>query len=380
MSTTRTWIGSSLVGILAVAAAAQTAHKDQRPSRQQPQMLFLTDEIVDLALDRLADKMAKEYSLDEDQLWNTRDLLHERFPEFIKQNRGEIVTLVNDYLKATLSGEPPSPEYVADWAERAAPLLNEALDMAEDTADDMRPYMTDEQQILLDGRLAAFRVGRQYMTQRMNAWRAGQYDWQTEWPRSEAFKKNERIRQRQLHEQAQVARYEAMGVTPSEGVVLAADRSAVRPHATRARGPRDEWAQYVESFIKRYQLNEAQQNSARKYMRRYQDLRDKYVRRRGPSIDAIAAQAKAAKTDNEKQRAAAELARLNRPIDRLFENLKDDLNKLPTRKQRAAAAARHEQARDRVAQRESAADALKDQMDARTQAAKGDGGGGRKPD
>lgn len=351
--------------------------------------------MIDLAIDRISDEMAKVYAFDEDQLWSTRDVLKQRFPQWMDQNRAEMQTLSNQYFEALLSGEPPTPEEVAHWSARALPLFNEFTQLVDDTTEEMRTYMTDEQQVLLNGQLAAMQVGMTYMQQRLNTWKDGGYDWETEWPRSHEFKKQQGAREKQLQNEAERAANDAMGIspeggaavepggmgTPEAGPAAPAERGKERrPTSQPKTGPKDEWTVYVENFIKRYQLDEEQQGQARKCLTSSLEERDKYLKRKLPDINKVEDKLKAAKTDEERETVRAELTKLNAPLDRYFGQLKDRLVRIPNRKQRAAAAAANETARSKAEGADKGKTALKSEMEARAKAAKAEGGANPVPD
>ncbi len=339
-----------LVGLLTVGAGAQGVGRGERSAAQVPGAGFWpTERMMNLAIDRITEQMAKEYGFDEAQLWNTRELLKERFPRWLEDNRAELQTLMNQYIEAVMAGEPPTPEHVADWARRAKPLFEEFTTLVEDTVADMGTYLTDEQRILVEGQMAAFRVGAQYMNQRLDTWSRGGYDWRSEWPRSEEFKTRERERQQQLEREATAARNEVLGIPSEDGSVnyaAAPSGEATRtenvkpqPAPRESSGKKDEWEVYVENFIQRYQLDEAQRNNAYKYLRDQMALRDRYLRSRLSRINAVENKLKAAQTEEERDKVRAELKQLHEPIEQMFEKLKERLDRLPTRKQRALAAA-----------------------------------------
>jgi hypothetical protein len=352
------WMWLVWTGLTAAGAVAQDyppPAPPQRPSKANAAGLLLTDRMIDSAINRITDQMAEIYGFDEDQLWNTRDTIKARFPEWLKQNRAELQGLVVQYLEAVMGDEPPSPEEVADWATRAAPLFGEFNSLVGETADDMRGYLTDQQQVLLDGQLAAMQVGMNYMQQRLGNWSQGGYDWKTEWPRSKGFQDEEKGRQQKLEQEAQQAKNVAMGLPPDAGDAAAAGGAVADapkpPTPTRPSNSaaKDEWAVYVDNFIKRYELDDAQQNSAKKFLRDAQELRDRYLARHVDDIKALEAKQKVAQGDEDKERLRGQFVELNRPIDRYFQRLKDRLEGLPTRKQRALAAQTDEAGRGKAA-------------------------------
>lgn len=333
-------------GALACAAAAQPAgYQEQESSRveQVPAAGFWpTQRMIEFGIDRISEELAKQYALDQDQMWNARELIKERFPAWMQENRAELQTLLNQWVEATIAGEPPSAQDVAKWSDRFTPLFEEFTTLVDDTAEDMSTFMTEDQRILMDGELAAFHVGTRYMRNRLDAWRDGGYDWVSEWPRSEQFQKHEKTRLQDLNASQNQARYATWGVdTPQDATLPGAppDAQADAQRATPAGAQRgkDEWAAYVEAFIRRYQLTEAQQNSAQRYLRQQTAQRDRYLQRRAPRIDELEHKLKTAQDTGEKGKLEAELAELKQPLDRMFDILKERLDRLPTRKQRAVA-------------------------------------------
>jgi len=114
--------------------------------------------------------------------------------------------------------------------------------------------------------------------------------------------------------------------------------AASAPTAGKPAEKKDEWTLYVEAFIKRYALDDEQQQKAQHFLQRAHASRDRYLSRRGSEMERITKMFQDAK--NEKQRNTVEKAygRFQRPLDGMFERLKRDLETLPTRAQRRNAA------------------------------------------
>lgn len=125
----------------------------------------------------------------------------------------------------------------------------------------------------------------------------------------------------------------------------AASREQPRePRTTAARSAgsagKDAWEQYVEDFCKRYEFSDGQRQSAERFLRAAQRQRDEYRARYTRQFEAAEAKLKAATDDASRKSAAEELAKLARPMERIFQQLKDRLAKLPTTAQRTKAAQR----------------------------------------
>jgi hypothetical protein len=369
MNTLKLWMWLTVAGALAASAAAQNYDQpqpDQRPRPPRPPGL-LNDRVIDLAINRITDHMAELYGFDEDQLYNTRDSIKARFPQWIKQNRDELQALFVQYVEAVIGDDPPSAEQVADWAARAAPLVQEFTGLVDDTTEEMRGYLNDQQQVMLEGQKAAMQVVSGYLQQRLATWQSGGYDWKTEWPGSNTFQEQEKARQRQLERETTQARNVAMGLpadtgeTPIAGGTSGATGAAKPAAQSRpgAGGAQDEWAVYTENFIKRYQLDEAQQNSAHKFLRDQQELRDRYLQRHLADIKTLEDKQKAAKDEDARALVKTEYERLNKPVDGYFQRLKDRLETLPRRNQRAAAAQVDENGKAKEASAEQHKSALK---------------------
>jgi len=90
-----------------------------------------------------------------------------------------------------------------------------------------------------------------------------------------------------------------------------------------ARPAGDSWDEYVAVFIRRYHLDESQQSSARSLLRTYKNERQQY--RDARRTDYAAAQA--LESDSKRR---DEIERLDKGIDRLFDALKEKLERIPT--------------------------------------------------
>lgn len=292
-------------------------------------------------LDRMLDEAADHYSLDEEQTERTREMMHERIPEFMDTNRAELQTLVNQFFEAQMNDEPPDPEMVALWSKRALRMSGRVRDLFDDMTDSMREYLNDDQQTLLDSEHAAFETGFGLMTNKLKVWASGGYDPEVDWTGPGAER---RARERDERLAMEAAMEQAREDTLNEAVQPDQTPPAAMPQAASSQPAAekitDEWAIYTQEFIERYELNVDQQNKAVGWLRAKQRQRDEYLKRKTDDMDRLDAALKDAKTDADKQRAQDDIEKLNAPVARMFADLKERLDTLPTRAQRRAAIAR----------------------------------------
>lgn len=355
-----------LAALLAALAAAQESEgngESPAPRAAVPTEGFWpTRVMIDRVLDRITEEMTEAYDLTEEQTEKTRALLKEHVPRFLEENRAEIQSLMNQFFEVQLAGQPPTPEEVAGWSQRVLPLMQKLEGLATQVTDQMRTYMSDEQVVRLEGEIAAFHAGLTLARNKLNVWAGGGYDPQTEWVFDRAERRRrEREERRRLEQEMQSARAEVVGelpAGPTEGRAPpgAGPEETARPGsppaaaagngptagvpATQPAGAKDEWEQYVEDFSRRYELKESQKQDALRILRALQKDRDDYLRRKAAQLEQVAARLRAATGDAERQKAAAESDRLHAPLKRMFQQLKDRLDRLPTRAQREAAARR----------------------------------------
>lgn len=333
MASTRLWVSVALGAFcLADWAGAQTPAKPPPPPPRATEIptegFWPTAKMMDRIIDRIVDDMADHYKFDDEQTELTRELLKQRIPTWLNQNRAEIQTLTNEFFEAQLDDKPPSVEAVTQWSQRVLPLVGEFAELMTDTTDSMREYMTDEQQVQLDAELAAFQTGIDFVTNKLSVWASGGYDPESEWiPHGPERAEREREQDQLLRESMDQAREQT----------LAAESGVATPTSAPA-APPDEWTAYTLAFIERYQLNVEQRQKAMVYLAAAREQRDRYLRGKASELERVKKMLADAETEPARQEALAAFEKLNAPVQRRFQQLKDKLNTLPTRAQRRAAA------------------------------------------
>jgi hypothetical protein len=307
-----------LATLISTARAQDISERERDRPRRADQIptegFWPTQKMMDRFIDRIIDGMADEYNFDDSQLELTRQLFKARFPEFLNENRAEIQTLLNQYFEALLDDRPPAVEDVADWAGRVQPLMTEFGEVCTEVAEGMREYLNDDQTVMLDAQYVTFQAGMKMAQNKLAIWADGGYDPETEW----------------IHQGSrQHGRQDSQA---AEGDATAeAETAAARPAA------KDDWTIYTEQFIERYELNDEQKQKAFTFLRHQQEARDRYLRRNVDEMARVTRLLTEAETEEERAASLEAYQRLNAPVDRLFEQLKQRLDTLPTRAQRKAA-------------------------------------------
>lgn len=301
------------------------------------------------------------------------------------------------FVETRASGQPFTPEQIAHWMELAQPVFEDALDRTEQASKIFMDQLDPEQRQLVQQDLDATLGRVADMDKLAQRWRNGEWnpsDWGLEddpiqsgtWTPGEAGGKaaggaaQSRGGGRTLggaprrprdaaarHAEAE----QGAPAAPDDPTVEPADAPRPRGGAARgtrgseagaedemgaderpgprrdgkaaASGPSDDWAAYVRSFIAKYQLNEEQRQRA---WLLYEDARARreVFSKRAERIAKEIAQ-KSGEGSEAAAGALAEHAQQNKKDEaRLFEQLKQRLERIPTRSQRreADAAGRQE--------------------------------------
>ncbi len=352
------WLVLGLLGLTAAPTMSQTdaesrsgrsgrAADEQERGGEELLGFWPTPKMVDGMVYHVARELARHYEFDEDQTEQMTSVIRERFVSWFQKNRRQIQPLVNEFMESQLASEAPLSENVAKWAGRVVPLVEDFHTVMEGATDEMRGFMTDDQQAQLEADMAAYNVARRLALDKVYRWKEGGFDPESEWT-ADPGERRRREREEQRAAKAAIEtereRVEAeLGVSGERArreVVVAHETPRAGESAPAGAKPeiKDEWARYVEDFVKRYALDQGQQGQAQRALARRQESRADYLRRKADELDRTQRLISSAETPEDKARALDELAALNKPLERIFQQLKDDLEKIPTRKQRSKAA------------------------------------------
>ncbi len=323
------------------------ARRDDPEARYEDEGFWPTRKQMELFFDRITDRMVELYELDDEQFKATREIVRETMPRFLTENKRQLKALLNEFIEAQLSPEPPDPNMIRNWASRAVPMIEKFDETVLGITDEMHEFLTEDQQLKLEAEHAAFRTGLSLVTGKLHHWSEGGFNPETDWPTDpDERRRKEREERVAARAEMQAARQAVLEGQPGAIPDGPADSQLAPGIASRPR-LRDEWEMHVASFIRRYDLNDDQQQMANSMLLSKQQERDAYLQKKRADFDAISKRLSEAKTEEEKSKAREEFDALNRPVARMFTQLKDRLETIPTRKQRKDAArssARSEQA------------------------------------
>lgn len=322
-------------------------------------------------LDALSAALADRYALDEDQTTDLRQRLgHEAFGVF-RQFGAQILPVAAEALQTRMRGEPFTAEQVQRWSEVGQTINKSMRGRFDDFVGEFQTQLTPEQRALFDVDVQAANRRMDRMDELSAQWRKGEWkpsDWglQSDPLHADAAGQNPPAdRTAQIAAAQDGSADEGAGedrISPAPEIEQAGKRNASpagaeppiaspqeagpprRPSRAAAEAqrrvaaanrPLNDWERYVQDFIARYHLDDAQQTRAWSIYRSAQDRREAQEKRlalrvgelNGSGRDPEAVTRQRATLDKEHARVC----------DTLFDALKRRLDRLPTSAQRAAA-------------------------------------------
>jgi hypothetical protein len=311
----------------------------------------------------LASIIGDRYLLSEEQQQQAAGLVaRESFGLFMRHS-DRIMDYSLDMLKTRASGEAITPEQVARWVELAEPVLKDGRERMTAVAKEFGSQLDPEQQQMLQRDLGAANRRLDRMEQLSQKWKRG--EWSPEdWGIADDPIQLEGEIKREMEQGEQNApgesRPDAAGQTaerrpgkeppdtpdgqspqrPGRPTGRAADSEQPRrPDQASVVAPADEheWARYVRDFIRRYDLNEAQQNRAWAIYRDVRAYGDRIEERVTKAVADLTERRARTQDADALAKLDSQVAAARQPLDRIFEQMKRRLDRLPTRAQRVDA-------------------------------------------
>lgn len=267
--------------------------------------------MIDGVLARWADDLALRYDLDEDAARQLEHELSQGWRTFIQENRSVLQPLLNEYVEARLAINPPDPEVVRAWAERAGPVFAKIENQLHQTRRDLRSRLDPVGLGMLDVRSIEANVMLKTLEAKLDAWKQGRFE-PHEWWDGTTRSRQEAARRAEPH-----------ASTASSKVNTRIDTEMLR------------WDHFLRQFVQRYLLDDTQTQAAnsiaRECKQRALEHRDRY-RARLATLEKNVGDATQYTVEQK-----AEFKAMYGPIDTLFAEMKTRLEKIPTTEQMATA-------------------------------------------
>lgn len=321
-------------------------------------------------LDTMVGMFSDRYLLDEEQEEKLRAVFMEQMAGLLRDHGPRIMEYAGEIVKTRAAGEPFTPELVARWTKMSQPVYEDMKKRMNRMAGEFMNEVGPQQRAMIEADLGAANNRLKRVDELNEQWRRG------EWSPADWGMQHDPIQLAGEQRAAAAGGGASSGtagggrkpVTPPDGPALAADggigataeagtlppdpkelgeSGAAAPGVpnrsepgAKSGGPsaEDAWALYVREFIRRYQLDADQVQRAwiiyRDVRTRASELGIKLVG--SPQTDAVGPAL--AKDSRAGKPAAAVDGAISPAGQRLFEQMKRRLDRLPTRAQRRATA------------------------------------------
>jgi len=266
-----------------------------------------TSATVERIMEEAVKNISRRYNLNEAQTAETQKLMKREVNRFLKEHEAEVWPAIRDLLAAQLGGKPPdNREEVMRIGKSAKPLLGLAKDAILKANEEWRINLTPEQKAMHDFDLGEMEKTFSQIDKNFGDWASGQ-------PTD-------------------------AGLFPAPPAV---DRSPPRPKKPPAGIPEPEvetfrvtiFDTFVEEFIKDYQLDQGQIDSARSILKEFKVKANDFKAAKQEELAKIAVDQKAAMEARDRDKiAATEAARKKvlEPVYALFGEMETRLKGLLT--------------------------------------------------
>jgi chromosome segregation ATPase len=340
MDRKRGWSVGLALGVLLLSGSLAVPVWGQEESSAEEAVdlssgLWPTQKLMRSMVERWAMEMTDQYELDEEASQRVREDMLARWPAYLESNRTQIQPVLNQFLEMRMGVEPPTKEEVSAWAAKAKPILESMSVEFEAGSREFKEVLRPLQKARFELEALKYRAGMTAARAKLNQWEQGEFD-----PRD--FWEPTRVARRKEREARQAAEAAAAGVEakePEDQIELELEN----------------WDRYVRTFIEIYGLDDAQRDAARSMLT---ELKQRALDHRDRNSDRIQQLelriADGDTTDEQVAEIKQQLVELYGPIDKMFTELKDRLNGIPTTQQRASVQERHQE-RERARRAEAEA-------------------------
>ncbi len=321
--------------------------------------------------DTMIGMLGERYALDEEQEQRLRVTVAREANGVFQRNAPRIMQYALDAIRTRTAGEPFTPEKVAQWAKLARPVFDDSRSKFEAAAEEFIATLRPDQQELARRDLDAGRARADTVEAMTDRWMRGGWeasDWGLDTDPIQMAGEQRLAELRAVAEERATA--EAAAAKPATAAPVTRTPTAPRPGASTPRSPRPEdrarltptpgarhpvpvpppaaetakpapekegpWAKYVREFIAKFKLNKDQEATAWRLHHAMESRADQVRKRYGLQIDNVKS-----RMSKDSEAMAKEVKKLEdhqtAAVDKIFEQLKSRLDRIPTRAQREAA-------------------------------------------
>jgi len=266
--------------------------------------------------DAISARVADRYLLDEEQELMVRELLLREANAMFVRHAGRVLPTMIEAIDTRLGGEPFTAEQVARWSEAMGPILDDARRETNRAALEFMTMLDADQQALALADLGALHNRLERVEEFRELWEQG------DWDPSDWGLDSDPIQW-------------GVSVTALEGASPEA-RGASPTATSRPAESLDPWAVYVREYVRRYELDDSQQQRAWIIYERSRERRDFQASRFEHRLERRRRHLATAESEKLRQAVTAIEAAREATLDLVFKAMKRQLDRLPTRAQRRA--------------------------------------------
>ncbi len=289
-----------------------------------------TKRMVGFVLDRSLEAVAERYRLDEQQQTLLREQLRERVPDFLHRNRARLQPFVNHMMELRVLGEEPQPKAIAKLSRRLKPVIEDFRRTLKETDQAFRVHLRPGQLRTWQRDVVGFYGALAAAETQVARWERGLAQ-PSDWPLSAMIPKKG-------DEAADAEGGSAAGGTPAGfrdifSLARPKSRSSAKAGASGVEVALDRWEGYVDRFIRKHDLGEAQAHQAKAILRDVKSRAEQHQKQNHDVYRRIRTHMKGADADR-KAELKAQLADLNAPLQDLFNEMTARLESILPSRQR----------------------------------------------
>jgi len=292
-----------------------------------------TPRMVEVLLLKGVDAISERYQFDESQYGAIRKDFLVRYPELLKRHRAALQPIVNEILEMGLAEEKPTPETVAEWAQKLDPVVADTRKALRATHDEIAPLLRPDQKRRWDVDFAQLMIGLGVVDAQLALWKRGQFD-PNEWPPKLAgAPRGPSASSPTTAETPPTSPIEVIvsgfGAASGRRLDTVGDRRNEPSNTKGPTGPSeiplDRWEGYVKEFIRTHDLDKAQANQAMAILR---DVRQRAKQYQDKNKDEFKRIDRESAVSGPDRRAVLreQLKYLQAPLNDLFDELRSRLD------------------------------------------------------